>query len=266
MDTESPPRSGAGHGRLGAQQALSVGGERVVSLLVGPERTQFLCNASLLSRHSPFLASLLSDRWSAAAPRTRADDAEGVAREGVAREESGEGRGGASADSSWELASVDAGDFAHVMLLLAYKQLQSQADLGNEELDSLRGTLDFLKVDIHTPNAHAARDSPSKGSVSSSSANAAAGIVSLTSFSCPPLVRQLQPLPVVRVPPGCEDPLLFEQPDEFSKFRLNLRHHAILCTICWASGQGLRSGNICGHGHLWYCLYVFILGCYSHFL
>ncbi|CAI5474438.1 unnamed protein product [Closterium sp. Yama58-4] len=248
MDSESPPRSGASHGRLGAQQALSGGGERVVSLMVGPDRTQFLCNASLLSRHSPFLASLLSDRWSTAAPRTCADDAEGVAREGEGR---GDIRGGASADSSWELASVDARDFAHVMLLLAYKQLQSQPDLGNEELDSLRGTLDFLKVDIHTLNAHAARDLSNMGGVSSSSANAAAGNASLTSFSCPPLVRQLQPLPVVRVPPGCDDPLLFEQPDEFSKFRLNLRHHAILCTICWASGQGLRSGNICGHGHLW---------------
>ncbi|CAI5952135.1 unnamed protein product [Closterium sp. NIES-65] len=252
MDTESPPRSGAGHGWLGAQQALSGGGERVVSLLVGPERTQFLCNASLLSRHSPFLASLLSDRWSAAAPRIRADHAGGAAREGVAREEREEARGGASADSSWELASVDARDFAHVMLLLAYKQLQSQADLGNEELDSLRGTLDFLKVDMHTP-AHAAGDFSGKGGVPPSSANAAVGNAPLTSFSCPPLVRQLQPLPVVRVPPGCDDPLLFEQPDEFSKFRLNLRHHAILCTICWASGQGLRSGNICSHGHLWYC-------------
>ncbi|CAI5534214.1 unnamed protein product [Closterium sp. Naga37s-1] len=219
MDTESPPRSGAGHGWLGAQQALSGGGERVVSLLVGSERTQFLCNASLLSRHSPFLASLLSDRWSAAAPRIRTDDAGGAAREGVAREERGEARD----------------------------------DLGNEELDSLRGTLDFLKVDMHTPNAHAAREFSSKGGVPASSTNAAVGNVPLTSFSCPPLVRQLQPLPVVRIPPGCNDPLLFEQPDEFSKFRLNLRHHAILCTICWASGQGLRSGNICGHGHLWYC-------------
>ncbi|CAI5498057.1 unnamed protein product [Closterium sp. Naga37s-1] len=76
MDTVGSSVSDAGHGRLGAVRG---GGERVVSLLVGPERTQFLCNASLLSRHSPFLASLLSDRWSAAAPRTRVDDAEGVA-------------------------------------------------------------------------------------------------------------------------------------------------------------------------------------------
>ncbi|CAI5534213.1 unnamed protein product [Closterium sp. Naga37s-1] len=214
MDTEKLSVSHDGHGRLGAQQALSGGGGRVVSLLVGPERTQFLCNASLLSRHSPFLASLLSDRWSAAAPRNRADDAEGVAREGVARAESGETR-----------------------------------DLGNEELDSLRATLDLLKVNIHTPYAHAA----SKVAVSSGNVNAAARSVSLSSFSYPPLVRQLQPLPVVRIPPGCKDPLLFEKFYLFSKFCLNLRHHAILCTICWARGRGLKSGNICGHGDLWYC-------------
>ncbi|CAI5498056.1 unnamed protein product [Closterium sp. Naga37s-1] len=238
MDTEKLSVSHDGHGRPGAQQALSVGGERVVSLLVGPERTQFLCNASLLSRHSPFLASLLSDRWSAAAPRNGAHDAEGPAREGVAGEGSGETRGGVSADSSWELASVDARDFS-----------QSQPDMGTKELDSLRATLDLLKIDIHTPNAHAA----GMGAVSSGNVNAAASDVPLASFSYPPLVRQLQPLPVVRVPAGCEDPLLFEKFYVFSKFRLNLRHHAILCSVCWAWGQGLKSGNICGHGDLWYC-------------
>ncbi|CAI5486576.1 unnamed protein product, partial [Closterium sp. Naga37s-1] len=67
MDSENPSKLGAHHGQHGAQQALSVGGERMVSLLVGPERTKFLCNASLLSRYSPFFASLLSDRWTAAA-------------------------------------------------------------------------------------------------------------------------------------------------------------------------------------------------------
>ncbi|GJP56461.1 hypothetical protein CLOM_g15531 [Closterium sp. NIES-68] len=248
MASDIPFKSQVHHGRTGAQQELTFGAERMVSLLVGPDRTPFLCSASLLSRHSPFLASLLSDRWTAAAAHSSEDGAEAVA-----REESGE-RGGSAAVDTFELMSVDAGDFAQVMLILAYKQLQSQPDLAIEELESLRSTLDFLKVDVDSHNAHVGRDLHSndkKGSNSPCSSTATTSCVSLTSFSCPPLVRQLRPVPIVRVPPGCEDPLLFEQPDEFSKFRLNLRHHAILCTICWASGQGLRSGHICGHGHLW---------------
>ncbi|GJP56460.1 hypothetical protein CLOM_g15530 [Closterium sp. NIES-68] len=236
-------KSGVDDGRPAAKQALSVGGSRVVSLLVGPDRTPFLCSASLLSRHSPFLASLLSDRWTAVAGQSSANGAEAAAME----EESGDRDGGAAVDS-YELKSVDAGDFSRVMLLLAYKELQSHPKLRSDDLATLRSTLDFLEVDmgIHLPPA--SQDGCSNGNGDKTPRNDADAPCSPTSFpfiSSPPLVRQLRPAPVVPMPRGYQDPLLFES--NGSNFRLNLCHYAIRCTLC----PTLKSGQLCSHGRLW---------------
>ncbi|CAI5974056.1 unnamed protein product [Closterium sp. NIES-64] len=132
MDSENPSKLGAHHGQHGAQQALSAGGERMVSLLVGPERTKFLCNASLLSHYSPFFASLLSDRWTAAAGSSSGCSGDGE--KGVALVASAK-KGAGDLVDSWKLKSVDAKDFSRVMLLLAHKHLEIRFDSREIQLD-----------------------------------------------------------------------------------------------------------------------------------